>query len=304
MSSCATPVLFLIFNRPAHTARVFEVIRQAQPERLYVAADGPRPGREGELELCQHTRAVVDAVDWPCHVERLYRSENLGCGRAVSGALDWVFSHEESAIILEDDCLPHPHFFTLMSKLLGRLETDHSIGMVGGVRLAPRFITPRSDFYTSRHVPVWGWATWRTRWSKYDFRMGELDAEATRRAIRTSLGEHRDVIAHWTDLFDRVRSGLLDTWDVQWCYTMWKEGWRAFMPRENYITNIGFGDDATHTTDPNTRLSRLKFDVSQMVPPDAGHFSKRSDLADRWRDLVLDHTFKSYASRSLRSLRR
>ena len=36
-----------IFNRPDTTAQVFDAIRQARPPRLYVAADGPRPGHPG-----------------------------------------------------------------------------------------------------------------------------------------------------------------------------------------------------------------------------------------------------------------
>ena len=41
-----TAILFLVFNRPSITAQVFEAIRKARPPRLYVAADGPRAGRE------------------------------------------------------------------------------------------------------------------------------------------------------------------------------------------------------------------------------------------------------------------
>ena len=36
-----TAVLFLVFNRPDTTRKVFEAIRQAKPPRLYVAADVP-----------------------------------------------------------------------------------------------------------------------------------------------------------------------------------------------------------------------------------------------------------------------
>lgn len=35
-------VLFIIFKREDTTNRVFERIREAQPPRLYIAADGPR----------------------------------------------------------------------------------------------------------------------------------------------------------------------------------------------------------------------------------------------------------------------
>ncbi|GHT58788.1 hypothetical protein AGMMS50239_04040 [Bacteroidia bacterium] len=37
-----TPVLFLVFNRPELSRQVFSQIRKAQPQRLYIAADGPR----------------------------------------------------------------------------------------------------------------------------------------------------------------------------------------------------------------------------------------------------------------------
>ena len=46
-----TPVLFLIFNRPDATQRVFNVIREAKPSKLFVAADGPRANKpEDELK--------------------------------------------------------------------------------------------------------------------------------------------------------------------------------------------------------------------------------------------------------------
>ena len=46
--SLSTPVLFLIFNRPDTTQRVFDEIRKAQPPQLFVAADGPRKDRPAD----------------------------------------------------------------------------------------------------------------------------------------------------------------------------------------------------------------------------------------------------------------
>jgi hypothetical protein len=45
-----TPVLFIIFNRLETTQKVFARIREAKPAQLFVAADGPRTGKEGEEE--------------------------------------------------------------------------------------------------------------------------------------------------------------------------------------------------------------------------------------------------------------
>ena len=110
-SPLQTAVLFLVFNRPDTTKRVFEAIRQAKPPRLYVASDGPREGKLGEVERVKAVRAIATAVDWPCEVEILFRDKNLGCKHAVSSALTWFFENEEQGIILEDDCLPSQSFF-------------------------------------------------------------------------------------------------------------------------------------------------------------------------------------------------
>ena len=106
-----TPVLFLIFNRPALTAQVFKRIRAARPRQLFVAADGPRINHLKDKALCIETRKIIEQIDWDCEVKTLFRVENLGCGKAVSEAITWFFEHVEQGIILEDDCIPHPTFF-------------------------------------------------------------------------------------------------------------------------------------------------------------------------------------------------
>ncbi|HZY80891.1 MAG TPA: nucleotide-diphospho-sugar transferase, partial [Cyclobacteriaceae bacterium] len=53
-----TPVLLVIFNRPETTKLVFEAIRKAQPPRLYVAADGPRPHVPTDKDRCAEARKI------------------------------------------------------------------------------------------------------------------------------------------------------------------------------------------------------------------------------------------------------
>src|SRR6185503_2722056 len=125
-------ILFLVFNRPEPTARVFEAIRAAQPPRLYVAADGPRASRTGESDRCALTRRVASTVDWPCSVATLFRATNLGCKNAVSSAISWFFEHEEEGIILEDDCLPEPSFFAYCDELLAHYRDNPRVGLISG----------------------------------------------------------------------------------------------------------------------------------------------------------------------------
>jgi len=51
-----TPVLFLIFNRPDTTQKVFNEIKKVKPSKLFVVAEGPREDKAGEPEKCQKAR--------------------------------------------------------------------------------------------------------------------------------------------------------------------------------------------------------------------------------------------------------
>src|SRR5947209_6606742 len=100
------PVVFLIFNRPDLTARVFEEIKRAKPASLLVVADGPRTAHPEDALKCGATRAIVEAVDWPCEILRNYSDVNLGCRKRIASGITWAFENVQEAIVLEDDCLP------------------------------------------------------------------------------------------------------------------------------------------------------------------------------------------------------
>jgi len=125
-----TPILFLIFNRPEETKLVFEQIRKVKPKYLYVAADGPRKEKEGDLELCNHTRKIIEAIDWDCELNKLYRDENLGSGIGIIEAINWFFEHEVYGNILEDDCLPKQSFFPFIKVMLEKYQHNERIMLV------------------------------------------------------------------------------------------------------------------------------------------------------------------------------
>jgi hypothetical protein len=56
-------VLFLVCNRPDLTRRVFQRIRKAKPERLFLAADGPRPDIRDQIALHDAEQALLQEVD-------------------------------------------------------------------------------------------------------------------------------------------------------------------------------------------------------------------------------------------------
>ena len=237
------PVLFLIFNRPETTARVIEAIRAARPQRLYVAADGPRE-RPGEVERCDKARQIATAADWPCQVYTLFRMENLGCRRAVSSAIDWFFEHEEEGIILEDDCVPSADFFRFCSELLPRFRSDKRVmAICGSCYTKSTFDMPES-YYFSYFADVWGWATWRRAWRLYDRDLSRWPEFKQAGRLRAAFkGDHwRE--KWWSSYFDQTAASKIDTWDYPWIYTVIEQDGLACYPTRNLVSNLGWHVDA------------------------------------------------------------
>ena len=245
-----SPVLFLIFNRPDTTERVFEEIRKARPPRLYVAADGPRASRPGEKEICEKTREIVDNVDWPCEVKTLFRDVNLGCGHAVSQAITWFFDNEPEGIIIEDDILPHPDFFTYCDELLGRYRDDERIQLVTGHNAFYKGFVSEYSYHMSSFFHIWGWASWRRVWRTYEFDAAKLSREIFMEKVATRLPEKSH--AYWARIFDMMASHNCDTWDYQLYFNQLLNDRYSIIPFRNLTHNIGFGEGATHTTGEST----------------------------------------------------
>ena len=251
-----TPVAFIIFNRPAETARVFAAIAAAQPRRLLLVADGPRLNRVGESELCAAARTVVARVDWPCDVQTNFAETNLGCKQRVASGLAWVFEQCEEAIILEDDCLPHPDFFNFCDEMLARYRADERVAMVCGSNFAHglRF-TPHS-YYFGHYGHIWGWASWRRAWQVYDREMRGWPALRDTNWLWDTLRD-KHAVRHWAACFEKTYRGEIDTWDYQWLFAWWARQQLAVVPGVNLISNLGCDAAATHTKDFTPTASAL-----------------------------------------------
>lgn len=251
-----TPVAFIIFNRLDTTKRVFAEIAKARPQKLLVIADGPRSDHPDDAAKCAAVRAVIDGVDWDCEVLKNYSDVNLGCKRRVSSGLDWVFDTVEEAIILEDDCLPHPTFFRFCEEMLEKYRDDERIAMISGDNF--QFGRKRTiySYYFSRYPHIWGWASWSRAWENYDVDM-KLWPEIRDVGLLEDLLGNKKSVWYWKYKFENVYQGKIDTWDYQWTFACWIQSALTVLPNVNLVSNIGFGRESLHTTEKN-KISNMK----------------------------------------------
>ncbi|MBQ9539100.1 MAG: nucleotide-diphospho-sugar transferase [Treponema sp.] len=241
-----TPVLYIVFNRLDTVRRTFSRIAEQKPSQLYIAADGPRKEREGEAESCAAVRDyVLSRIDWPCSVHTLFRDENLGCKYGVSAAIKWFFSSVESGIVLEDDILPEPSFFSYCEKMLDAWRDNPKVAAVCSFNRegVSHF---RDDVFLCTALGVWGWASWADKIKDYSPDYSVLDEDVSSKGLRTcflSRRADRELLSN----AHRAAHGELNTWDYQLSAYMAVRWQYALVPRKSLVQNIGFSSNSTHT---------------------------------------------------------
>lgn len=283
-----TPILYIIFNRIDTVQQTFPVIKKQKPKHLYVAADGPRIEKSGEAEKCNQVRNwVLSQIDWDCEVKTLFREDNLGCGKGPASAISWFFENVEQGIILEDDCLPTDSFFSFCENLLEKYKDDERIMQISGTnRLG--LIQENSSYFFTNYPSEWGWATWRRAWDKYDYSIKQWETKEAKDIITDMYGKYSIILSKiFDDTFNNVDT--ITWWDYQWGFIKNINSGLTITPYLNQISNIGFDENATHTTDVSSKFNRLPTQElpKELIHPNCVYKTVTYD------NLILDLHFKN-----------
>lgn len=268
MPDFTTPILLITYKKIDTTLAVLKKIKEVKPEILYISSNYGKNAAENII--ISDLRGLIDReIDWECKVRLLYRDTHLSAKKSIHTAIDWLFENEEMGIILEDDCLPDVSFFDFCQSLLREYRSDQRIWHISGTCTIKRSDLINNDsFYFSNYCHIWGWATWADRWTSYDPELNELDVFIKNKFIQNIFSSFL-LRNFWTENFVKVRADKVDTWDYQWYFSMWVNNGLSIIPTKNLISNIGFGVDGTHTTNPAHPLANLqKYQIEkELIPP-------------------------------------
>lgn len=232
------PVLVVIYHKVNETHNLFSVLKQIQPSRLYVAADGAKPSDKCDYAFCLKTRCVF-MPNWNCELRTMYRDEHLGKSKMTVQAINWFFENEKEGIILFDDALPHIDFFQYCQELLEKYRDDMRIVHIGGSNLLKHERKNNGSYYFSAYATTWGFATWKSRWNGFDLKMLELEDADFGEIMSPYVAKTKEKM-FWSKRYRILRKHQLDIWEYQYIFHLWKSKGYAIVPNVNLIDNIGF----------------------------------------------------------------
>lgn len=304
MPELLTPILLIAWRRPETVRRVIDALRPLQPRNLFIACDGPSPVRPGETELVFATRSLInESIDWRCSVNTLYSDCNQGCGVWVAKAISWFFSHVESGIVLEDDCVPHPDFFRFCSELLVRYRDDQRIWSITGDNFQTGPWTSNSSYCFTKYPHCWGWATWRRCWSQFDWELKLLPLLESSAELKTIFHDHRER-DYWLNIWRKlIVSGGRDIWDYRWTFCCFINGGLTAMPSCNLVSNIGFGGAGSTNCLIEAEPTKLGDGIGEIVHPSL--FLQNCDVdSDYYINYILPQLPKSQLAKLKQKLGR
>lgn len=245
------PVTVVVFNRPEVTRIQFELLKKVKPKQLFVISDAAREGRPEEKEKVQAVRDIFEQVDWDCTVHKNYASENMGCDVREPDGITWVFGQVKWSVILEDDSLPDLSFFTYCEELLRKYENEEQVMLIAGVRFMEELKLKDSYDFVYRGNTTGAWATWARAWRFYELHDGNWTSfwqEVKELELLKGLFPENQKKGFIKEIDDHFEKGVYP-WDYLWHIATFVHRGLCIIPEVNLVENIGFSQDATHTTE-------------------------------------------------------
>lgn len=240
------PVKLNIWIRPECQRRQFEVIKKVRPSILFLISDGGK--NEEEWKIIKKHRHMFDTeIDWNCKVYRLYEEVNNGLYGLAEKRNSLIWDNVDRCIFLEDDHIPSVSYFQFCAEMLEKYKDDERIHCICGINHLGIYDDVNSDYFFSRQGSIWGYATWKREYLKYnDFEYAKDDY-----IMRLLMQRTRHNHLFWNRLKgyskNKYYEGHVASTEFFIEFAMYAQNQLQIIPKKNMIKNIGCDEKSTHS---------------------------------------------------------
>jgi hypothetical protein len=240
-------IIVLGYKRKDSLLSVLNAIPSAIENHVTIFLDAP--ARQQDRAICDEVRLAAERWTKNRKCTSLVVSErNLGSVGSIPRAVSYALQQHESVIVLEDDCIPSPIFFTFCFEMLTHYALDSRVGTISGSCLLPETVRTQCNhsYYFSEFTHTWGWATWRRAWSHFDKTLGNISwmmNQDSAMIFRTAAAN-----SHFIKMgINQNRHPYSTSWDFRWLLCSAANNMLCIVPNGNLIHNVGFDPHSTHT---------------------------------------------------------
>jgi len=230
------PVVLFVYNRPEHTKKTVESLRNnfgASDTVLYIFSDAPRC-QEDEVNVGL-VRDYIKCIVGFKEVIIAEQVKNLGLADSIIGGVRGVCEKHGRVIVLEDDIVTSKYFLDYMNEALDRYSDEERIMHISGY-MFPINTNHIPESFLFRATTCWGWATWARAWKFFDRNTSTIEGQFTKEKIYSfNIDGCNDF---WSHIKCNIK-GEIKTWAIFWYATVFLNGGLCLHPAKSYVLNIG-----------------------------------------------------------------
>lgn len=242
--------LLIAYERPENTIQ--QMIKLSKLNcRIYLFIDGPK--NENVRRKQQYLREQAGKISFSskCKITINQEEENLKLASAIPKAIDWVFTKEKTAVILEDDIEFREEFLEFSEIVLAKYVDDDEILLVTGNQFME--LNDEIGISATSYPLIWGWATSSRKWEI-------MKALSKKEKLKRKVFLKPQVAAYWGIGWNRARDKKINSWIIAIAAQMRFMGLCCIAPGINLTSNVGDDQVAVHTTksSPGIRMPLQK----------------------------------------------
>jgi len=239
--TCA-PVALFVYNRPDHTRRTVEALKQnilSEESDLIVFSDAPRS--EAQAEKVREVRDYLRTVSGFKSVSIVERTENLGLAESIIAGVSEVVNEYGKLIVMEDDLVTSPFFLRYMNDALEYYENEDRVISIHGYCYP---ISGLPETFFLKGADCWSWGTWKRGWDLFEADGRKLLEQLEQKGLLNRF-DFFGTYGYSQMLRDQIE-GKNSSWAVRWYASALLKDKLTLYPGQSLVFQIGTDGSGTN----------------------------------------------------------
>ena len=256
------PIVLFAYNRPWHTEQTLNALmlnKYADKSKLYIYCDGSKEdANKVDLNKINEVRTLVRKKKWCKKVIIIERDKNFGLANNVLDGISSVINKYKKVIVIEDDMITSKGFLDYMNFSLNYYEKELKVFHINGHNYKSNFQFVLDDYYFSKYMNCWGWATWKDRWDK----LNKDYSQHYNKLVKDKNILHKYNYESSLDFHNQLLLNInnrINTWAILWYSTIFFNKGYCLTSKRSYVENIGLDGTGEHClkieTKPKIKIS-------------------------------------------------
>lgn len=231
--------------------------RLANKSKLFIFSDGAKDATD--LVQILEVRKFLHQIKGFQELTILESKSNKGLAKSILEGVTSLLKSYPKIIVLEDDLLTSSNFLAYMNQALNFYENVPQVHSISGYSMPIKTINnySYSNYFTKR-ASSWGWATWRDRWMCVDWEVQDYE---NFKANKKQQKDFNSMGSDMSSMLAKQMNGNINSWAIRWCFDQFLKKSYTVFPMISKVSNIGFGENATHTKVVDNRFKTILDDT-------------------------------------------